>query len=67
MARLLDKFNLAAFASSFRLIILTRHFFKRLFLNETVFFEEQMIGKVIGIIAILSIFPAYVADSLLFC
>lgn len=66
MVRLLDKFNLAAFASSFRLIILTRHFFKRLFLNETVFFEEQMIGKVIGIIAILAVFPAYVADSLLF-
>lgn len=66
MARLLDKFNLAAFASSCPLIILTRHFFKRLFLNETVFFEEQMIGKVIGIIAILSIFPAYVADLLLF-
>jgi hypothetical protein len=49
-----------------RLILLTRHFFKRLFLNETVFFEEQMAAKVIGIIAILSIFPAFVADALLF-
>lgn len=48
------------------LFVLTRHFFRRLFLNETVFFEEQMVAKVIGIIAILSIFPAYVADSLLF-
>ncbi|MBC7361753.1 MAG: hypothetical protein H5U06_05660 [Candidatus Aminicenantes bacterium] len=47
-------------------VILTRHFFRRLFLNETVFFEEQMIQKTIGIIAILSIFPAYIADSLLF-
>lgn len=47
-------------------LILTRHFFKRLFLNETVFFEEQMMGKIIGIIAIVSVFPAYVADALLF-
>lgn len=47
-------------------VVLTRHFFRRLFLNETVFFEEQMIQKTIGIIAILSIFPAYIADSLLF-
>ncbi len=49
-----------------RLVILTRHFFQRLFLNEIVFYEEQMIGKVISIIAILSIFPAYIADVLLF-
>ncbi|MGB9836584.1 MAG: hypothetical protein ACPLRX_07585 [Candidatus Saccharicenans sp.] len=47
-------------------LILVKHFFKRLFLNETVFFEEQMIQKIIGLIAILSIFPAYIADSLLF-
>lgn len=47
-------------------LILTRHFFKRLFLNETVFFEEQMIAKIMGIIAIVSVFPAYVADALLF-
>lgn len=47
-------------------VVLTRHFFRRLFLNETVFFEEQMAGKIISIIAILSIFPAYVADNLLF-
>ncbi|MCR4409919.1 MAG: hypothetical protein QHH43_05270 [Candidatus Saccharicenans sp.] len=47
-------------------LILTRHFFRRLFLNETVFFEEQMVQKTIGIIAILSIFPAYIADSLMF-
>jgi len=58
---------LTTFQSGFsRLTALTHHFFKRLFLNETVFFEEQMMGKVIGIIAILSIFPAYVADALLF-
>jgi len=66
MVRLLDKFNLNTFVSTSRLIILIRHFFKRLFLNETVFFEEQMVGKVIGVIAILSIFPGYVADALLF-
>ncbi|MBC7361601.1 MAG: hypothetical protein H5U06_04875 [Candidatus Aminicenantes bacterium] len=47
-------------------VVLTRHFFRRLFLNETVFFEEQMIQKTIGVIAIMSIFPAYIADSLLF-
>lgn len=51
---------------SWPLLILTRHFFRRLFLNETVFFEEQAIQKTIGIIAILSIFPAYIAESLLF-
>ncbi|MDY0231107.1 MAG: hypothetical protein RBR88_01330, partial [Candidatus Saccharicenans sp.] len=58
----LKKFQLKE--SSF--LVLTRHFFRRLFLNETVFFEEQMTGKVISIIALLSIFPAYVADNLLF-
>lgn len=66
MVSILDKIERASLASSSRFIILTRHFFQRLFLNETVFFEEQMVGKVIGIIAILSIFPAYIADSLLF-
>jgi len=50
----------------FQLIILVRHFFRRLFLNETIFFEEQMLAKVISVIAILSIFPGYVADALLF-
>lgn len=52
--------------STWPVVILTRHFFRRLFLNETVFFEEQAIQKTIGIIALLSVFPAYIADSLLF-
>ena len=47
-------------------VVLTRHFFQHLFLNETVFFEEQMTGKVVSIIALLAIFPASVADYLLF-
>lgn len=62
------KFRISAgeIFNSSPLFVLTRHFFRRLFLNETVFFEEQMMAKVIGTVAILSIFPAYVADSLLF-
>ncbi|MBP7794270.1 MAG: hypothetical protein KA087_01220 [Candidatus Saccharicenans sp.] len=47
-------------------VVLTRHFFRRLFLNETVFFEEQMAAKVISIIAFLAVFPAYIANYLLF-
>ncbi len=49
-----------------RFILLTRHFFRRLFLNDLVFFEDQMMMKVIGFIAILSVFPAYIAEALLF-
>jgi len=47
-------------------VVLTHHFFQRLFLNETVFFEEQMAAKVISIIALLAVFPAYIANYLLF-
>ena len=46
--------------------VLTRHFFRRLFLNETVLFEDRMVASVIGVISILSILSAHVANSLLF-
>jgi len=46
--------------------VLTRHFFRRLFLNETVLFEDRMVASVIGVISILSILSAHMANSLLF-
>lgn len=52
--------------NSSSLIVLTRHFFRRLFLNETVLFQEQMVAKVIGVVSILSVLSAHVANSLLF-
>ena len=49
-----------------RFLVLTRHFFHRLFLNDAVFLEEQMMEKVIGVVAVLAGFFFYVSDNLLF-
>jgi hypothetical protein len=46
-------------------LILTRHFFQRLFINDIVFFEESMQQKVIAIIAILAVFSGHLSTVLL--
>jgi len=43
-------------------VILTRHFFNRLFQNDIVDFEEQMKAKIIGLIALFAIMSAHVAN-----
>ncbi len=43
-------------------MILTRHFFLRLFRNDLVDFEDQMKERVIGILAILAVFSGLLAD-----
>ena len=48
-----------------QILILVRHFFQRLFINDVVFFEEQMKEKVIAILAILAAFTAYLSHMLL--
>ena len=48
-----------------QILILTRHFFQRLFINDVVFFEEQTKEKVIAILAILAAFTAYLSHMLL--
>lgn len=49
-----------------RFAVLTRHFFRRMFVNETVSFEDRMAAKIAGLIAVLAIMPGVMADSLLF-
>lgn len=46
-------------------LILVRHFYFRLFLNDIVSFEEQMKEKVIGILALLAIFSAHLSNVVL--
>ncbi len=46
-------------------LILTRHFFLRLFINDFVFFEESMQQKVIAIIALLAVFSGHLSKTLL--
>ncbi|MBN1224281.1 MAG: hypothetical protein JXB23_13625 [Candidatus Aminicenantes bacterium] len=46
--------------------VLARHFYFRLFLNDAVFFEEQMKEKVIALLAIIAIFSAHLANSILY-
>ena len=48
-----------------QILILTRHFFNRLFINDVVFFEEQMKEKIIAILAILAVFTSYLSHMLL--
>ncbi len=48
-----------------QILILVRHFFQRLFINDVVFFEEQTKEKVIAILAILAAFTAYLSHMLL--
>jgi len=42
-------------------LTLTRHFFDRLFQNDIVSFEEQMTGRIIAVMAILSVYFGFVA------
>ena len=46
-------------------LILTRHFFLRLFINDVVFFEESMQQKVIALIAILAVVSGHLSTVLL--
>jgi hypothetical protein len=48
-----------------QLLVLTRHFFERLFQNEIFPFEEQMIEKVIVLLALLAVLGGHVANSIL--
>ena len=48
-----------------QILILVRHFFQRLFINDVVFFEEQMKEKIIAILAILAVFSAHLSHMLL--
>ena len=45
-------------------LVLTKHFFNRLFQNDIVSFEEQMIEKFVAFLAIISIFSAHFANTL---
>jgi hypothetical protein len=46
-------------------IILSRHFFRRLFLNDFVDFEEHMKIKIIGALAMLAAFSAHISNMIL--
>jgi hypothetical protein len=46
-------------------IILTRHFFRRLFLNDFVAFEDHMKVKVIGALAMLAVFSGHISNMIL--
>ena len=45
-------------------LILTRHFFLRLFINDVVSFEESMQEKIIALVAILAVFSGHFANVL---
>ena len=45
--------------------ILTRHFFRRLFINDFVDFEDQMQVKVIGVLAMLAVFCGHISNMIL--
>ncbi len=45
-------------------LILVTHFYRRLFINDVVFFEEQMKEKVIAILAIFAVFSAHLSHML---
>jgi hypothetical protein len=49
-----------------RFVILTRHFFGRLFRNETVDFEDQMKERLSAVLALLAVFFAWSSWLLLF-
>ncbi len=46
-------------------LILTRHFFLRLFINDVVSFEESMQEKIIALVAILAVFSGHFANVLM--
>lgn len=45
--------------------ILTRHFYLRLFRNDIVDFEDQMIERIIGILAIIAVFCGFFSNLIL--
>jgi hypothetical protein len=53
------------FGQTKQFLILTRHFFLRLFINDIVFFEESMQEKVIALVAILAVFSGHLSTVLL--
>lgn len=46
-------------------VVLVRHFFRRLFINDFISFEEAMQQKIIALLAILAIFSGNLANALL--
>ena len=46
-------------------LTLVRHFYRRLFINDVVFFEEQMKEKIIAVLAIFAVFSAHLSHMLL--
>jgi hypothetical protein len=46
-------------------LILSKHFYFRLFLNDVVSFEEQMKEKIIGILVLLAVFTAHLSNVIL--
>ncbi len=48
-----------------QILILVRHFFQRLFINDVVFFEEQMKERIIAILAILAVLFSYISHIIL--
>jgi hypothetical protein len=49
-----------------QIALLSRHFFGRMFRNETVDFEDQMKEKLIAVLALLAVFIAWSSWLLLF-
>ena len=47
-------------------LVLTRHFFPRLFQNDMVAFGDQMREKIIGILALLTILCGHVSNAIMF-
>lgn len=61
-----DRFLNSSKGSLRQYVILTRHFFNRLFQNDIVDFEEQMKAKIIGLVALFAVMSAHVANLSLF-
>ena len=47
-------------------LVLTRHFFLRLFQNDAIAFEDQMRERVIGILALFAMLSGHLANTVLF-
>ncbi len=47
-------------------LVLTRHFFLRLFQNDAIAFEDQMRERVIGVLALFAILSGHLANTVLF-
>jgi len=60
-----DKILDVSNGQSKQFLVLSKHFFNRLFQNDVVSFEEQMWEKVIAVIAILTVFIGHFSNTLL--